>query len=142
MSRYIFVVMTLFFAVSCETDDVNTNRNPNLLNINVNLNVNTNLPQYSLLQFPSNAVYIPNVGNKGIFVINTGTGIRAWEASDPNHTPNDCSQMKLNGIEATCDCEDNTYILVNGLPKNNGDLPYPLLEYRATQSGNLIVISN
>lgn len=126
--------------ISCSSDDARIN-NPNLTPIAFNVSLNTNLPEYSNLQFPGNAVYVANVGIQGIFVINTGTGIRAWEAADPNHVPNQCSAMVLNGVEVTCSCEDNTYNLYTGQDKAQ-NLPYTLLPYRVPQEGSLISISN
>lgn len=139
------IKLLLFLAISinfsCESDNSLGKRNPYLLDISFNISLNTNLPQYSTLQFPGNALYISNVGNKGLFVINTGSGIRAWDASDPNHEPRSCSQMQLNGIEVTCSCEDYTYNLYTGLVKNE-DLNYSMLEYQASMNGNYITISN
>lgn len=135
------VVLVLFMvAVSCSSDDSRIN-NPNLRPISFSVSLNTNLPEYSSLQFPGNAVFVANVGIQGVFVINTGTGILAWEAADPNHVPNECSTMILNGVEATCSCEDNTYNLYTGQDKAQM-LPYTLLPYRIAQEGSLIIVSN
>ena len=138
--KIIYVLSCALILVSCSSDDARIN-NPNLTPIAFNISLNTNFPEYSNLQFPGNAVYVANVGIKGIFVINTGTGILAWEASDPNHVPNDCSTMILSGVEVTCPCEDNTYNLYTGQDKAQS-LPYTLLPYRVAQEGNLIIVSN
>lgn len=141
MKKIIFFVLTLLLLGACSSDDTVRFRNPYILNIDFAISLNTNLPQYSILQFPGNAAYIPNVGNRGVFVINTGTGIRAWEATDPNHEIRECSTMELNGIEVTCPCEGTTYNLYTGLAKGE-DKEYPLLEYRTSKNGNLISINN
>ncbi|MEC7783532.1 MAG: hypothetical protein VYB38_08995 [Bacteroidota bacterium] len=125
---------------SCSSDDNRIN-NPNVNPISFSVNLNTNLPEYSQLQFPGNSVYVSGVGIRGIFVINTGAGIRAWEATDPNHVPNSCSTMTLNGTEATCPCEENTYTLFTGQDTAQ-ELPYTLIEYRVAENGNLINVSN
>lgn len=132
------VFCTLTF--SCSSDDNRIN-NPNVNPISFTISLSTNLPRYSQLQFPGNAIYVANAGIRGIFVINTGSSIRAWEATDPNHVPNDCSAMTLNGVEATCSCEDNSYTLYTGQDLNQ-ELPYTLIEYRVSQNGNNIIISN
>tara|TARA_R110002020_G_scaffold109722_2_gene253797 strand:+ start:862 stop:1287 length:426 start_codon:yes stop_codon:yes gene_type:complete len=141
MQRTLFILCLFLGLTSCSTDDNGRNRNPYLPDIGFSISLNTNLPQYSNLQFPGNAIYVANAGSRGIFVVNTGTGIRSWEASDPNHTPSSCSTMELNGIEVTCPCEDTVYNLYTGLAKND-DQQYPLLEYRSTQTGNEILVSN
>lgn len=134
-----------FLFIACSSDD-NNMRNPNLLDINFQFQVDMSLPQYSSLQYPSNPVYVngPNYGNRGVIIINTGSGsYRAFEASDPNHTPNECSTLDINGIEGTCGCTDgNTYNLFTGQPLSEG-LEYSLLEYRVVDNGNLILtVSN
>ena len=53
-----------------------------LLNVEVTAMVNMSFPQYSQLQFISNAVPVNGYGNKGLIVMNTGTGFVAWDASD------------------------------------------------------------
>ena len=62
-----------FLIFSCEKENFNNN-NPYLPNYSFNVNINMNLPQFSNLQFPSNAVYINNgsAGVRGIIVFNTG----------------------------------------------------------------------
>ncbi len=130
----------LFVLNSCSSDDARIN-NPNLRTFAFTITIDTNLPNYRILQLPGNAKYVPNVGIRGIFVINTGTGILAWEATDPNHVPNECSTMVLNGVEATCPCEENTYNLYTGQDAGQS-LPYTLLPYRVAQEGNLIIVSN
>ena len=132
-----------FFCIltfSCSSDDNRIN-NPNVNPISFTISLNTNLPEYSQLQFPGNTIYVANAGIRGVFVINTGSSIRAWEATDPNHVPNACSTMNLNGVEANCSCEDNTYTLYTGQDTSQ-ELPYTLIEYRVSQNGNDIVVSN
>ena len=75
-----------------------------LANTNVATSINLSLSQYNQLTFPSNPVYVPNVGNGGIIVNNTGTGYVAFDAADPNHIYNSCSILTINGIEGMCGC--------------------------------------
>ena len=134
----IAVFCTLAF--SCSSDDNRIN-NPNINPLSFSIDLNTNFPEYSKLQFPGNAIYVPNAGVRGIFVINTGSSIRAWEATDPNHVPNSCSTMNLDGVEANCSCEGNTYTLYTGQDTSQ-ELSYTLIEYQVSQSGNTIIVSN
>lgn len=140
MMKKLFIAAIAICLFSCSSDDARIG-NPFLPAIGFSASINTNLPQYSNLQFPGNAVYVNSVGVRGAFVVNTGSGILAWEASDPNHAPSNCSTMELNGIEVTCPCEDHTYNLYTGLVVEE-DLQYPLLAYRTSVSGNIITISN
>lgn len=142
MKKSFLLALTSFVLVACSNNG-NNNSNCNfLLNIGVNVSVNLSLPQYSQLQFISNSVYIPNVGNNGVIVTNSGTGFLAWDASDPNHTPNSCSALNANGLEGTCGCADeNTYSLITGQSLGTA-LPCTLKNYRVEQSGNTLFISN
>lgn len=140
LKRALLLVAFCTLVFSCSSDDNRIN-NPNITPFSFSIGLNTNFVEYSQLQFPGNAIYVPNAGIRGIFVINTGSSIRAWEATDPNHVPNDCSAMMLNGVEATCSCEDNRYTLYTGQDLNQ-ELPYTLIEYRVSQNGNDIIVSN
>lgn len=129
--------------VSCSKSNINNRNCRFLLNIGVNTSINLNLPQYSSLQFVSNSVFVPNVGNGGVIVTNSGTGFIAWDASDPNHTPSLCSKLEVNGLEGTCGCSDaNVYSLITGQPLSDPDLNCGLKAYRVEQSGNDLFISN
>ena len=141
--KYIFYLLFVGTLWSCSDNTVN---NPNckfLLNIGVNVTVNMSLPQYSQLQFISNSVYVANAGNAGIIVTNTGSGFLAWDASDPNHPPSNCSILAVSGLNATCGCDDkNTYSLITGQAIGEDNLPCPLKNYRVEQSGNNLRIYN
>ena len=113
-----------------------------LLNLGVNTSLNLNLPQYNPLNFPSNPVYVPNAGNGGIIVTNTGAGFVAFDAADPNHYAGDCSILSINGIEGVCNCDDaNTYNLFTGLPVQNNNLRCSLKAYPVEVSGNTVFIN-
>lgn len=136
------IIAALLFVGCSKSDDANSNCKF-LLNVGVSTSINLNLPQYSQLQFISNSVYVANVGNGGVIVINTGTGFMAWDAADPNHTPSSCSILNISGGEGVCGCNDaNTYSLFTGQPLGNPDLRCGLKNYRVEQSGSSLFISN
>ena len=145
MIRILGLVL-LFLLASCSNDG--TNRNPYLQEIGFRFDMNLNLPLYSPLTNDGSAIYVgtEGVGTAGIFVINTGfLNFVASEASCPNHAPNDCSTMVLNGITATCSCEGYEYSLHNGLMLNrpdDGKRYYDMLIYRTTFGGNILSVSN
>ncbi len=143
MKKVIYLLLLLPIIWSCSKNDNNNSNCKFLLNVGVNTSINLNLPQYSQLNFVSNAVYIPNHGNKGIIVTNTGTGFVAFDAGDPNHTQNTCSVLTINGIEGTCGCMDeNKYSLFTGQPLNNPNLPCGLKAYRVEVNGSNLIITN
>lgn len=145
MKRIITLILFVFL-LSC--DKQQTNRNPFLQEIGFAFDLNLNLPRYSPLTNIGSSIYVENqqVGTKGAFVTNTGFDVfRAFEASCPNHAPNDCSTMTMKGQVATCSCEDYEYSLVTGQMLNrpdDGQRYYDMLEYRTSFSGNTVLISN
>ena len=135
----ISLVISLIF--SCEKDEVSSQCRY-LANIGVNYEVNLNLPQYNQLNFISNSVYIPNIGNGGIIVTNSGTGYLAWDASDPNRIPTSCSTMTINGLECVSNCPDeNSYSLITGQSLGIA-LECGLKAYRVEINGSNLFISN
>lgn len=142
----VLILCLLPALLSCDND--RGDRNPYLQEIGFRFDINLNLPLYSPLTNQGNAIYIgtQGVGIRGVFVINTGFDqLRAFEASCPNHEPNDCSTLVLKGQIATCSCEDYEYSLFTGQLLNrpeDGNRYYDMLEYKATLSGNVVVISN
>lgn len=145
MCRFLSFVL-LVFLLSC--DNNSGERNPYLQEIGFRFDMNLNLPLYSPLTNLGNAVYIdsPGIGTRGVFVIKSNFDqYRAFEASCPNHVPNECSTMSLDGQVVTCACEDYEYSLFTGQLLNRPDdgmRYYDLLEYRATQNGNVVVVTN
>lgn len=137
---FVLTMCSVLFLLSCTKDDWD-NRNPYLPETAVNVPINTSLPLYNKLQYPGNAVYVSGYGINGFFVINTGTGMRAFEATCANHAISTCSKLTLNGVEATCSCSDAlVYNLYLGLATT--DAQFPLKEYRVSQSGTMITVYN
>ncbi|MFH6603370.1 hypothetical protein ACEZ3G_07775 [Maribacter algicola] len=142
----IWCLILVLLVLSCSKDG--TNRNPYLQEIGFRFDINTNLPLYSPLTNTGNPVYIDNqtVGTRGAFVMNTGFDqFRVFEASCPNHAPSDCSTMTIDGQNVVCSCDDFEYSLFTGQFLNrpdDGKRYYDMLEYRASASGNIIIISN
>ncbi|NER16991.1 Rieske (2Fe-2S) protein [Spongiivirga citrea] len=139
-----FLTLFLFLALlSCKDDDNRRSRNPFLLDTAFSFDIN--LATNSNLSFTGNSQYFSNAGIGGIIVFNSGIGYIAWEASCPNHVPNNCSTMAINGVEAQCSCEDYRYTLGTGdllNPPGGDQQVYPMLNYRATESGGIITVSN
>lgn len=134
-------IISFVFLVSCSSNSVDNQNCRFLLDIGVNLNIDLSLPQYSQLTFAGNSVYIANAGNAGVIVASTGADFYAWDASDPNHTPNSCSALVPNGLFGTCGCEDgNTYNFVTGTSEGNTGLKCALKNYRVEKNGNILLI--
>ena len=134
----------LFLLMGCSTRPLE--RNPYLPDLRFSIPINLNLPQYDDLRFAGGALLLPNQGHKGIIVFNlNGNSYLAWEASCPNHLPNNCSQTEIVGVLAECPCENYQYSLATGQllnPEEEEDTPYSMLMYQAILRGNTLEISN
>lgn len=133
MNKYLLFAFLLVF-IGCDKENFNNN-NPYLPNYGFSLNINMSLPQFSNLQFPSNAIYINNgsSGIRGVFVFNTGSGYVAFDAACPNQALSNCSTMILDGINVTCPCDNVSYNLFSGQAPG---MQYPMKQYRVEQLDN------
>ncbi|MBU3028128.1 hypothetical protein Q4603_07305 [Zobellia galactanivorans] len=144
--KRLFSILIVLSTLSCSKDGVV--RNPYLQEVGFRFDMNLNLPLYSQLTNIGSIVFVDNagVGIRGIYVIQSGIDqYRAFEATCPNHVPNDCSTMTQNGLEVTCSCDDLVYNLFTGQlinPPEEGKRYYDMLEYRATRSGRIILVTN
>lgn len=144
-----FLILICLFAAgisACSTE--RTNRNPYLQEISFRIDLDLNLPLYNGLNTIGNPVYVGlnGAGTRGVFVMQTSIDLyQAYEASCPNHVPNDCSTMRINGIEVECDCEGYRYNLFTGQMSNRpqtGSVFYDLLRYNVLPSGNTLIVTN
>ncbi len=143
MGKMILYIFMAGLLTACSSDDDIRHRNPNLPNINFRIQLNLDLPEYNNLQFPGNNYVTYNDGIKGIVIYNLNNSqYIAFELSDPNHPPNNCSAMKVEGLTATCRCDDaNEYNIITGeITKGEGE--YAMKPYRIERRGNVIEISN
>lgn len=133
-----FLSICLLF-LSCSDNGFNNN-NPYIPNYNFSITFDLNLPAYSNLKFVSNAIYYsgPEVGPKGIYVFNTGSGYNAFDGACPNQALSSCSTLTLKGINVICPCDEEEYSLFTG----QGKLQYPLKQYRAILNGNILRVYN
>tara|TARA_Y100000815_G_scaffold116604_1_gene105234 strand:- start:63079 stop:63522 length:444 start_codon:yes stop_codon:yes gene_type:complete len=141
IAKYLCVLAVTLFICSCSNDD-NRYRNPNLPDYNFAVDIDMNLPQYSQLLFTGNVVYVnqAGIGINGVYVINTGGGFVAYEASCPNQPLTDCSRLQRNGAIATCPCDGAEYNLFSGEAEGQR---YTLKPYRVEITGeNKIRVSN
>jgi nitrite reductase/ring-hydroxylating ferredoxin subunit len=134
-SVWLFVLFLAF--ISC-SDNGPVNTNPFIPNYTFTVDINMNLPTYSKLLYPSNAVYYAGKGVKGLLIFNTGSGYTAFDAACPNQSLSSCSTMTINVIDAVCPCDNKTYSLFSG----QGSLQYPMKQYRVEVNGNVLRIYN
>jgi nitrite reductase/ring-hydroxylating ferredoxin subunit len=146
MKRFLILCCAVICLFSCSSDDGIVNNNPFIPNALVQYQLDLGLPLFDNLRFAGGSTYIANGGGvRGFFVFNlSGDQFLAWEASCPNHIPNNCSTMDIQGVLAKCSCEDFEYSLANGqlLNPNEGEANYPMINYRVTKNGDVLSITN
>ncbi len=130
--------------LACSKND-NSNDNEFLTDINFDTGttINTSFPQYNDLLFPGNHVVLYTYGLSGIVVYYSGSSYIAFELSDPNHYYQNCSALTVDGVIATCSCDDdNSYDILTGQPNGTTTGPYGLKPYFVEVSGSIIRVYN
>lgn len=143
LMRKAFILSFVFLILSCSRDDERIN-NPFLVDIAFQVELNTNLPQFSVLNFNSNFVIVDNQGLRGFVIYHTANSqYFAYELSDPNHSPNECSKMTVSGFTATCPCPNdmNAYNVITGQPIQGGGR-FGMKAYRVERNGSIIRVFN
>ena len=140
--KKIALAVLAILVLSCGSDNFN-NKNPYIPNYGFSVQLDMNLPAFSQLQYPSNAIYYGGngAGVRGLIVFNTGSGINAFDAACPNQALSGCSTMAIDGIYAVCHCDDAQYNLFTGQTDSEGH-QYPMKPYRVTVSGSVITVYN
>ncbi len=140
MKKIFLIAVLIAVTFSCNKDKV-SNNNPYLPNYGFNVEINRSLPLYNSLNFSGNAikVNITGAGIRGLIVINTGSGILAFDGACPNQDLTSCSTLTLSGITATCPCDSAAYNLYTGQSPGK---PYPLKQYRTEVIGSIVRIYN
>lgn len=138
-----FIIFLLIFTFSgCASDD-DLRQNPYLPHLNFSVNFDLSLPEYNQLNFPGNKFVTRNYGINGILIFNLNNDqYMAFELTDPNHVPQACSALIVDGTEATCSCEDgNKYTIITG-QRIAGEGEYSLKPYRVERVGDVLRVSN
>ena len=137
MKKYFLLLIAIPLFSGCSPTNFN-NQNPFLPNYTFSIDINMDLPSYSNLQYPSNAVFYTGQGVRGIYIFNTGSGYNAFDGACPNQALGACSTMTLKGINLVCPCDSKEYSLYTG----QGGLQYPLKQYRVEVNGNTLRVYN
>ncbi|WP_299777743.1 hypothetical protein [uncultured Formosa sp.] len=146
MKKLFLATITTLLMVNCSTND-SYEDNPYIPDYSFDTGtlINTNLPKYNALNFPGNYILLDSpYGVNGVVLYYIGAGMyTAFELTDPNHAITSCSTLEVNGIIATCDCDDdNSYNIVNGYPESDTTGEYTLKPYFVTVSGTTIRVYN
>ena len=142
LQPFLSLLLLFFIFTGCSSDN-EIRRNPYLPHLNFSVNFDLSLPEYNQLNFPGNKFITRNYGINGIVIYNLNNDqYLAYELTDPNHVPQACSALVVNGTEASCTCGDgNKYTIITG-EQISGSGEYSLKPYRAVKNGNVLQISN
>ncbi|MDA0177691.1 hypothetical protein [Mesoflavibacter profundi] len=139
----LLVFILLIF--SCDKDDDNNNNNyiPDIV-FDTQNSIDTSLPQYNDLQFDGNHLVLNAFGYNAIVIYNVGNGnYVSFELTDPNHAPSNCSRLSVDGITASCNCDDNnSYNIVNGGAFDGTTGNFSLKQYFVEVNGSVIRVYN
>ena len=138
---FLYLLLSLPF-LGCSGDD-EIRQNPYLQDISFTARFDLNLPEYNSLNFPGNHFVTTKYGIKGIVIYNLNNSLYlAFELSDPNHIPQNCSFLSVNSHKASCNCDDgNVYDIITG-QLIAGEGQYSLKPYRAILRGSILEVSN
>lgn len=142
MKKIFLFLPVLIILFSCSGTDDDFRNNPNLPDVRFNFQLNLSFPEYNDLQFPGNSYATYNYGVRGVVIYNINNDqYVAFELSDPNHPPSSCSGMTVNGVIASCGCDDNEYNVITG-ELTEGEGEYIMKPYRVQRSGNMLEVYN
>lgn len=138
------LTLSLFLFFSCGKKELQ--RNPYLVDVRFQREINLSLPLYNQLNFVGGSFLIEDVGINGVLVFNlNGTSYLAWEATCPNHLPEACSKLSIEGVLVNCSCEEFQYSLATGQLLNtseNLNPPQGLLFYQVQNYNGILRVSN
>lgn len=142
MKKILSLLVVFITVTACSESDDDIRNNPNLPDLNFRVQLDLSFPEYNDLQFPGNSFATYNYGVRGVVIYNINNSqYAAFELSDPNHPPNSCSAMTVNGVIATCGCDGNQYNVITG-ELVEGDGQYTMKPYRVQRSGNRLEVFN
>ena len=129
-----FILLILVFSQGCK-DDYTTS----IPYVKVSLHIN--LTNSNGLTVPGNPVYF-NGGYSGIIVIYTGFSYYAYDATCPNEISIGCKIVADGDVIGTCSCCESQFNLMDGGYVIKGPATEPLKQYRVTESGGTLIITN
>lgn len=134
-------IMVLFLGLtnSCRDDDGQMGCNPEYI---ISASINVNLPLYSELE-TRGWTYVggEGTGTRGIVVVKTNSGYKAYDRNAPHICPGNNTQLQVvDDIKLFCPFDGAEWILLTGEPIAVADRAPRT--YMAVRQGDIIMISN
>ncbi len=137
---WVLILMVSFgFAVSCNDDDGQKDCNPEYL---ISASINVILPLYSELE-TRGWTYVggEGTGTRGIIVVKTTSGYKAYDRNAPHICPTPNSTLEVvDDIRLFCEEDGAEWILLTGQPIHTADRAPRV--YQAVRNGDIITIFN
>lgn len=138
--NFVFIGLILgILLIACRDDDGQKSCNPQYM---ISASFNVNLPLYNELE-TRNWTYLSGegTGTKGIIVVKTNSGYKAYDRNAPHICPTMDSQLQVvDDIKLYCPQDGAEWILLTGEPILIADRAPRV--YSAVRSGDIITVSN
>lgn len=133
------LLVLIGFTISCSDDDGQKSCNPAYA---ISASINVNLPLYSELE-TRGWTYVggEGTGTRGIIVVKTTSGYKAYDRNAPHICPTPNSTLEvIDDIKLYCEEDGAEWILLTGEPILIADRSPRV--YQAVRTGDIINISN
>lgn len=138
---YSVILLSVFLFWGCSSSD--DGGGTCLPQYNISISINVNLPLYSQLVTGVGWTYVSGegAGPRGLIVVNTGTGFKAYDRNAPHICPTANSTLEVvDDMMIYCPEDEAEWILLTGQPLKVADRPPRT--YQAVRNGDIITIFN
>lgn len=139
LNKFLFCLLLLSI-FSCQSDDGTVSCVPLST---VNRTINVDLPLYYTLKNPGGWIYLDgvNTGTKGLIIVNTGHGYKAYDRNAPHICPTAKSKIEVvDNIKMYCEEDGSEWILTTGQPTKIANRAPRT--YQVISSGLNLIITN
>lgn len=134
---FVFIILTL---LNCQSDDGTVSCVPSYT---ISKSINLSMPLYVNLNNPRGWIYLEgiNTGSRGLIVVNTGVGYKAYDRNAPHICPTGKSTIYVkDNLKMVCDEDGSEWILTTGQPTKVANRSPRT--YQVIPNGNQLLITN
>ncbi|MBF0598071.1 hypothetical protein IM532_11580 [Faecalibacter sp. WQ 117] len=131
------MILTL---LNCQSDDGTVSCVPSYT---ISKSINLSMPLYVNLNNPGGWIYLEgiNTGSRGLIVVNTGVGYKAYDRNAPHICPTGKSTIYVkDNLKMVCDEDGSEWILTTGQPTKVANRSPRT--YQVIANGNQLLITN
>lgn len=134
---FVFIILTL---LNCQSDDGTVSCVPSYT---ISKSINLSMPLYVNLNNPGGWIYLEgiNTGSRGLIVVNTGVGYKAYDRNAPHICPTGKSTIYVkDNLKMVCEEDGSEWILTTGQPTKVANRSPRT--YQVIANGNQLLITN